>query len=81
MRTTLRIDDSLFAQVKELAARTRRTLTQVVEDALRETVSRGQPGGGRRASLPTFGGNGLQPGVDLDSTASLLDLMERDAGS
>jgi len=26
-------------------------------------------------SLPTFSGNGLQPGVDLDDTAGLLDLM------
>jgi hypothetical protein len=30
--------------------------------------------------LPTFAGQGLQPGVDLDDTASLLDLMDaRDA--
>jgi hypothetical protein len=29
--------------------------------------------------LPTFAGQGLQPGVDLDDSASLLDLMERDA--
>ncbi len=27
-------------------------------------------------SLPTFKGKGLQPGVDLDDTASLLDLMQ-----
>jgi hypothetical protein len=27
--------------------------------------------------LPTFGGQGLQPGVDLDDTATLLDLMDR----
>lgn len=26
--------------------------------------------------LPTFTGDGLQPGVDLDDTASLLDLMQ-----
>jgi hypothetical protein len=26
-------------------------------------------------ALPTFGGNGLQPGVDLDDTAGLLDIM------
>jgi predicted transcriptional regulator len=31
------------------------------------------------AALPTFAGQGLQPGVDLDDTADLLDLMERDA--
>jgi hypothetical protein len=27
-------------------------------------------------ALPTFGGGGLQAGVDLDDTASLLDLMD-----
>lgn len=26
--------------------------------------------------LPTFGGEGLLPGVDLDDTAALLDLMQ-----
>jgi hypothetical protein len=32
---------------------------------------------GRRpvGPLPTFAGQGLQPGVDLDDTASLLDLL------
>lgn len=29
-------------------------------------------------SLPIFKGKGLQPGVDLDDTASLLDLMQAD---
>jgi hypothetical protein len=28
------------------------------------------------APLPTFGGQGLQAGVDLDDTAGLLDLMD-----
>jgi hypothetical protein len=26
--------------------------------------------------LPTFGGDGVQPGVDLNDSAALLDLME-----
>jgi len=29
-------------------------------------------------SLPVFKGKGLQPGVDLDDTAGLLDLMQAD---
>ena len=29
-------------------------------------------------SLPVFKGKGLQPGVDLDDSASLLDLMQAD---
>ena len=35
--------------------------------------------GRARAALPTFGRGGLQPGVDLDDTAALLDLMDGDA--
>lgn len=33
--------------------------------------------GGPRIDLPTFTGRGLQPGVDLDDSAALLELMER----
>lgn len=29
-----------------------------------------------QAPLPTFAGNGLRPGVSLDSNAALLDLMD-----
>jgi len=80
MRTTIRLDDALFADVKRLAADTGRTLTGVVEEALREALarrrSRTAPG---RPELPSFRGQGLQPGVDLDDTAALLDLMDESA--
>jgi len=32
----------------------------------------------KSVSLPVFKGKGLQPGVDLDDSASLLDLMQAD---
>jgi hypothetical protein len=81
MRTTVRLDDGLLAQAKEEAARSGRTLTQVIEDSLREALGRPlrTEVAQRRAPLPTFRGNGLQPGVDLDDAGSLLDLMEDDA--
>lgn len=77
MRTTLRLNDGLFRQVKRLAAETHRTLTAVFEDALREMLARRQKSA-RSAplDLPVFHGKGLQPGVDLDHGAGLLDLME-----
>lgn len=76
MRTTIRLDDDLLRQAKELAATSGRTLTAVIEDALRvQLAQRATPK--RRVELPTFGGGGgLQPGVDLDNNAALLDLME-----
>lgn len=79
MRTTLNLDDQLMRQAKEEAARSGRTLTSVVEDALREALS-------RRATAPVepyrvqpFAGSGLCPGVDLNDSAALLDLMDEGA--
>ncbi len=77
MRTTVRLDDDLLRQAKALAARTGRTLTALIEDGLRETLARHSRRQERpRVALPTFKGKGLQPGVDLDDTAGLLDIMD-----
>jgi hypothetical protein len=76
MRTTIRLDDDLLARAKQLAARTGRTLTAVIEDALRAALQ-GRPRRAREAiELPTFGSGGIQPGVDLDDSRALLDVME-----
>jgi len=80
MRTTIRLDDELLREAKRRAAESGRTLGDVIEDALREALLRHRPDEPRsRVSLPTFGGGGrgLMPGVDLDDSAALLDLMER----
>lgn len=78
MRTTIRLDDQLLAEAKRVAAATGRTLTELVEDALRETLARRQAGVRReRVALRTYQGQGLRPGVDLDDSASLLNLMNR----
>ena len=77
MRTTIRLDADLLARAKQLAARTGRTLTAVIEDALRSALAR--PRSRRNpepVELPTFGSGGTRPGVDLDDSASLLDVME-----
>jgi hypothetical protein len=78
MRTTVRLDDALLAEAKAHAAKTGRTLTQVLEDALRESLARrdARPGRRKLVALPTFKGKGVQPGVDLDSSAALLELMD-----
>jgi hypothetical protein len=76
MRTTVRLDGHLLAQAKKQAAESGRTLTAVLEDALRESLAR------RRAQakakpvrLKTVKGGGVRRGVDLDDSASLLDVM------
>lgn len=77
-RTTIRLDDHLLAEVKELAARSNRTMTAVIEDALREVIARQhQPQTPKdELDLPTYGHGGLRPGVDIDDSAALLDIME-----
>lgn len=82
IRTTLNIDDGLLAEYKRIAASTHRTLSYVIQDALRETLARRREAGARQpVRLPVIGGGGLRPGVDLDDNARLLELIEseRDA--
>jgi hypothetical protein len=77
IRTTLTIDDSLLAEYKRVAAETHRTLSYVIQDALRETLARRREAAIRQpVRLPVIGGGGLQPGVDLDDNARLLELLE-----
>lgn len=80
MRTTVRLPPGLMAQAKKLARDTERTLTQVIEDALREAIARRSRPASRSGSFTIVHGNGLQPGVDLDNSAALLDLMDGDLG-
>ena len=77
MRTTIRIDDDLLIEAKQYAARLDKTLTSVIEDALRETLARQITIQSRSpVHLTTVKGRGTLPGVDLDDSADLLSLME-----
>jgi len=82
MRTTLRIDGALLRDAKVHAARQGKTLTAVVEEALREKLYK-QPVASRpwKPKLTVVRGSGLRPGVDLDNNAALLDLMDSLDGS
>jgi hypothetical protein len=82
MRTTIRLPDDLYRQVRLTAASEGATVTSFIEDALRAALTR------REQAPPTepyqvqpFGGHGPQPGVDLDDNAALIDLMDADAGA
>jgi hypothetical protein len=76
MRTTIDIPEDLLREAKQRATREQRSLSEVVADALRSSFARVGTTQRDPVELPTFGGGGLQPGVDLDDTAALLDLME-----
>lgn len=77
MRTTVRLNDRLLRSAKEYAARHGRTLTAVLEDALRQFLTRSErPEGAPSFEPVTFKGNGVRHGVDLDDSAALWDLTE-----
>lgn len=78
MRTTVRLDERLLREAKAYAARERRTLTAVIDDALRQLLARSTVRGSGRGSveLITFRGTGVRRGVDLDDSAALADLMD-----
>jgi hypothetical protein len=77
MRTTIRLDEDLLREAKAYAAATDRTLTRLIEDALREVLARGRTARARRrVALPTVGGSGPPPGLDLDRNSAVLDFME-----
>jgi hypothetical protein len=77
MRTTVRLDPHLLIEAKRRAAEQGRTLTSLLEEALRESLSRRTAqSSARPVRLKTVKGGGLRPGVDLDDSASLLELMD-----
>ena len=77
MRTTVRLDPHLMRAAKKLAAETHRTLTAVIEDALREVIARRRTSE-REIEMPISKNlGGAMPGVDLIKTSELLDRLER----
>jgi len=76
MRTTIRIDDNLLTLAKKAALDSKSTLTAIIEDALKEKLFRKETKlDSKKVKIITFNGKGLLPGVDLDDSSSLLDLM------
>jgi Arc/MetJ family transcription regulator len=67
MKTTLNIDDTVMAQLKREAARQRRTMSELVETALRNFF-RSQKRATELPPLPVF-----------DSGGALVDIADRDA--
>ncbi|MDP2760783.1 MAG: hypothetical protein WC053_04480 [Sideroxydans sp.] len=74
MRTTLNLDDQLLISAKHRAVEESVSLARVIERALRESLAK--PRAARETiRLITASGSGVKPGVDLDNSRSLLDIM------
>jgi hypothetical protein len=78
MRTTISIEDSLLQKAKKISHERGCSLGIVIEDALRAAFAkeRKPSRSGAPRPLKTFKGTGVQPGIDLSSSAALMDAME-----
>ena len=74
MKTTLNIDDTVMANLKREAARQGRTMSDLVETALR-LLLQSRRKRQRLPDLPTFDGG--EPVVDIADRDALYDAMER----
>jgi hypothetical protein len=78
MRTTIRLEESLLAEAKRIAAAKGSTLTAVIENSLRQSFAQQKLAVKRgKVRFTTSGKGGLRPGVELDDSAALLDIMEQ----
>ena len=76
MRTTIRIDEALYRRVKARAAQTGRTVSDVIEDAVREALRPTNRRAEEPMALPTLGRGGVMAGVDLTSNAAVRESMD-----
>lgn len=76
MRTTITIDDALLDQVRRRAAELGRTVSQVIEDGVRESLLRREESPATEFRVRPFHGGRVRAGVDVDDNAALLDAMD-----
>ena len=81
MRTNPRLVSQIIYKAKQLAAQSVDILSVVIKDARPNMFARLKHTADRPPiQLTTVSGNGLMPGVDLDNSADLLELMENPDG-
>jgi Arc/MetJ family transcription regulator len=75
MRTTVILNDKLVAEAKRLAAARNTTLSEIVNEALRECLARPPASGSAKSfRMPVFRGEGRR----LDSAPAELASVEED---
>lgn len=76
MRTTIRMDDDLLMAIKAEAAASGESLTAFIEEAVRrQLAARRAFAEAPRRDLPVFAGDGVLPGVDIDDSSRLAEVM------
>jgi predicted transcriptional regulator len=74
MKTTLVIDDKVLARLRQEAARQGRTISELVEAALRQFLERRKEPAPQLSELPTFDSGGAY--VDIADREALYQAIE-----
>jgi hypothetical protein len=78
MRTTIRLPENLLRKARKKAAEEGRTLTSLIEEGLKTVLAESKPAKRTQVKLPISSAKGgVLPGVDLNRSSDLLDLMEK----
>ena len=75
MKTTIDIADDLLERAKKLAHREKKTLKEVVEEALRRQLMDSTPKKKFKYRPHTVKGKGLQPGIGEGDWEKIRDLI------
>ena len=78
MRTTLNINDTLLKEARKCSIERNCSLGEIVDEALRLSLVTRKKSGTTIIARPlkTFEGSGIQPGIDLNNNASVLEAMD-----
>ena len=74
MRTTIDLAEPLLKNAKELALEARVTLSEVVQDALREHLAKRTAPGKREFRLHTVKGRLVRKDLDMNRTSALVTM-------
>lgn len=74
MRTTVNIDDHLLAEAKVLAARQHRSLGEVIDDALRTSLT-GKTTARKAPTFTVVGDPDVPPKIDLLDKEIMADVL------
>ena len=77
MKTTIEIADDLLVRARRAARRQRKTLRDIVEDALREKLAGPSAGRSFRLKKHVFKGQGRHPSVAEGQWDTVRDLIHR----
>jgi hypothetical protein len=78
MRTTMNLPDSLLAAARSQAEREGRTVTSLMEEALRDLIAKNAQAEAEVEPLPTWSAPGNRMLVDIDDREALWEVLDAD---